>query len=329
MTSTDRKEPIMISRSLMSGVAAMILFNIVSPSMAGSTAQGISFASDQSYPESMTWSARQDTFMVGSVRHGLVAKVDKTGKYTVFVHDARLVSTAGLLVDDKRNTLWVTNSDPGGGDRTGAASKGKLAAVATYDATTGQPRAYYDLGSLSEGTHFANDIALDADGNAYVTDSFAPIVYRIDTAGKATIFAQDPRFTNGDGFKLNGIAWQKDGYLLVGKYNTGELFRVSIADPRKIDPVKLPETLTGADGIQLIDDQHLIVVQNLGADRTVELVSADGWASATIVRQERSIMSMPTAAAILGDDVYVLNSRLDTLFDPAADKVGDYLLQKL
>lgn len=318
----------MISHSLMAGGAAIAFFNIVSPSMADSTAQGTSFTTDQSYPESITWSARQGTFMVGSVRHGLVAKVDKAGKYTEFVHDARLVSTAGLLVDDKRNTLWVTNSDPGVGDRTNAATQGKLAGVATYDATTGQNRAYYDLGSLSEGTHFANDIALDADGNAYVTDSFAPIVYRIDTAGKATIFAQDPRFKDGDGFNLNGIAWHKDGYLLVGKYNTGVLFRVSIADPGKIERVKLPEALTGADGIQLIDDQHLVIVQNLGVDRTVELVSTDGWASATIVRQKRSIMSMPTAAAILGDDVYVLNSRLDTLFDPAAEKVGDYLLQK-
>ncbi|MER9298110.1 hypothetical protein NKI38_16665 [Mesorhizobium sp. M0621] len=318
----------MISRSLMAGIAAITSFSFVPPSMAGTTVQKISFTSDQSYPESITWSAKQDTFMVGSVRHGLVAKVDEAGKYTVFVHDAKLISTAGLLVDDKRNTLWVTNSDPGVGDRTNAATQGKLAGVATYDATTGQSRAYYDLSSLSGGTHFANDIALDADGNAYVTDSFAPIVYRIDTAGKATIFAQDPRFKDDDGFNLNGIAWHKDGYLLVGKYNTGELFRVSIADPGKIELVKLPEPLTGADGIQLIDDQHLVVVQNLGVDRTVELVSTDGWASAAIVRQERSIMSMPTAAAILGDDIYVLNSRLDTLFDPAADKVGDYLLQK-
>ncbi|MER8881761.1 MULTISPECIES: hypothetical protein [unclassified Mesorhizobium] len=318
----------MISRSLMAGVAAIAFFNLVSPSMADSTAHGISFTSDQSYPESITWSAKQDTFMVGSVRHGLVGKVDEAGKYTVFVHDAKLISTAGLLVDDKRNTLWVTNSDPGVGDRTNAASQGKLAGVATYDATTGQPLAYHDLGSLSEGTHFANDIALDAGGNAYVTDSFAPIVYRIDTAGKATIFAQDPRFKDGGGFNLNGIAWHKDGYLLVGKYNTGELFRVSIADPSEVELVKLPEALTGADGIQLIDDQHLVVVQNLGVDRTVELVSTDGWTSATIVQQERSVMSMPTAAAIMGDVIYVLNSRLDTLFDPAADKVGDYLLQK-
>jgi hypothetical protein len=37
---------------------------------------------------------------------------------------------------------------------------------------------------------------------------------------------------------------------------------------------------------------------------------------------------MPTAAVTAGEDIYVLNSRLDTLFDPTATKVGDYLLQK-
>lgn len=127
-----------------------------------------------------------------------------------------LVSTVGILVDDERNTLWVANSDLGAGNRTKTATQGKLAGVAKYDATTRKRLAYYDLGALSEGSHFANDIALDKHGNAYVTDSFAPIIYKIDTAGKATIFAQNPMFNDADGFNLNGIAYHEGGYLLVG-----------------------------------------------------------------------------------------------------------------
>ena len=175
---------------------------------------------------------------------------------------------------------------------------------------------------------YMRDIALDGDGGAYVTDSFAPVIYRIDAHGKASIYARDARFHTADGFNLNGIAWHPDGYLLVGKYNSGELFRVSTRDPADIQPVQLPEALKGADGFQLLDSQHLIVVQNLGADRTVELVSTDGWKTATLARQLKSIASMPTAATRIGNQVYVLNGRLDTLFDPAADKVSDYLLQK-
>ena len=314
----------MIHRNLLASVATAAVLALAGPALA----QDIRFSSDQSYPESFTYSAKQNIFMLGSVTKGLVAKLDKSGAYKPFISDDRLVSTVGLLVDDARNTLWVTNSDPGAGARTAAATKGTLAAIATYDATSGAPKAYYDLGGLSKGAHFANDVVLDAKGNAYITDSFAPLIYKVDTQGKASIFAQSPRFLSGDGFNLNGIAWHADGYLLVGKYNSGELFRVSTTDPTDIQPVKLPEILPGADGIHLIDGEHLLVAQNLGADRTVELMSTDGWKSATITRVVPSEVSMPTAAAPVGKDIYVLNSRLDTLLDPKAEKVGDYLMQQ-
>jgi len=318
----------MISRHQLFAGAAAIAVLAAGVSFAANGKDHISFQTDTAYPESVTWSAKRNAFLVSSVRHGTIGTVSPNGDYAAFIADEKLVSTVGLLVDDKRNALWVANSDPGAGDRTSAATQGKLAGVAKYDATTGTRIAYYDLGSLSEGAHFANDIALDADGNAYVTDSFAPIVYRVDTSGKAAIFAQAPRFKDADGFNLNGIAYHKDGYLLVGKYNTGELFRISVADPTRIETVQLPEALKGADGFSLVDDQHLVVTQSLGIDRTVELVSMDGWKSASIARAVKSLASMPSAATQAGKDIWVLNSRLDTLFDPKAAKVGEYLLQK-
>jgi sugar lactone lactonase YvrE len=323
----------MISRKLLAGVAAITLLAATTSFAAGPAAQdpaqrSIGFSADTAYPESVTWSARQNRFFVSSVRHGTVGTVTLDGKYTPFISDEKLVSTVGLLVDDARNTLWVTNSDPGAGDRTTPATQGKLAGIAAYDATTGARRAYYDLGRLSDGSHFANDVALDADGNAYVTDSFAPVIYRIDTAGKAAIFAQSPLFKDSEGFNLNGIAYHKDGYLLVGKYNSGDLFRVNLADPAKIERVKLPEPLKGVDGFNLADPEHLVVVLNLGADKTIELTSTDGWKSAKFVREVNSVTSMPTAATRAGTDIWILNSRLDTLFDAKAAKVSDYLLQK-
>jgi len=323
----------MISVRLLASVAVATLISTNISLAADRAAQpsekaDIGFSSETAYPESVTWSAKQNRFFVSSVRHGTVGTVTPDGTYAPFIADEKLVSTVGLLVDDERNMLWVTNSDPGAGERTNAATQGKLAGVATYDATTGKRLAYYDLGHLSEGTHFANDLALDDDGNAYVTDSFAPIIYRISKAGQASIFAQSPLFKEAAGFNLNGIAYHRDGYLLVGKYNSGDLFRVSIADPAKIERVKLDQPLKGADGFNLVDAEHLVVVLNLGADKTVELVSTDGWTSAKVTRETKSLKSMPTAATRAGKDVWILNSRLDTLFDAKADKVSDFLLQK-
>ncbi len=288
----------------------------------------IAFTADQAYPECASWSEKQQVFIVSSMRHGVIGKVTPEGRYTPFISDARIVSSLGVRVDDARNTLWVVNADAGVGDRTAAATQGRLAAVATYNATTGEPKAYVDLGSISEGAHFGNDLTLDADGNAYVTDSYFPAIYRIDPSGQASVFTQSDLFNDGDGFKLNGIAWHEDGYLLVGKYNSGELFRVNLQEPTHIDRVQLPEALIGADGLRLLDTQHLIVVQNSGVDRTIELTSTDGWKSARITRQRKSQMSMPTSATQVGHEVYVLNSRIDTLLDSLAPKVSDYLLQK-
>lgn len=320
----------MIIRSILASVAVSAILSYSTAVFADTTVHPpqIAFTANQLYPETASWSAKENAFFVSSVRHGTVGKVTLDGKYTPFITDDKLVTTVGLLADDAHNTLWVTNSDPGAGDRTNAGTQGKLAGVAAYDETTGARRAYYDLGSLSPGAHFANDVSVDDAGDVYVSDSFSPTIFRIGADGKTSIFAQNALFGEGNGFNLNGIAWHKDGFLLVGKYNSGELFRVNIADPTRVDKIELSEVLKGADGLHLVDSQHLIVAQSLGVDRTVELVSTDGWKSARVVRSLKSVMSMPSSATQVGHDIYILNSRVDNLFDPKAAKVSDFLLQK-
>ncbi|MEO8730564.1 MAG: hypothetical protein ABI410_14565 [Rhodoferax sp.] len=287
----------------------------------------VKFSADTVYPEGVAWSAPQNAFLVSSVRHGTVGKVTMDGKYTPFILDSKLVASVGLALDAQRNTLWVAIGDLGASEHSGPATQGKLAAVASYNATTGQRMAYHDLSGLYAGAHFANDLALDAKGNVYVTDSFAPVIYRIDTAGKATVFAQSDLF-KGENFNLNGIVVHPDGYLLVNKHNSGELFRISLNNPTQIDLVKPPEALKGADGMVLRAPGRLTVVQNSGADRTLDLVSTDGWKSASIAREQKSVNTFPTTAATVGNDLYVMNSRLDSLLTPDAPKVSSFVLQK-
>jgi sugar lactone lactonase YvrE len=320
----------MTIQSILASVAASAILIGSAPVFAASAAHPpqVAFSARELYPETASWSADHQAFFVSSVRHGTVGKVTLDGKYTPFITDDKLVSTVGLLADDAHNTLWVTNSDPGAGDRTNATTQGKLAGVAAYDETTGARRAYYDLSSLKPGAHFANDVTIDDADNLYVSDSFSPIIFKIGADGKTSIFAQNALFGEGNGFNLNGIAWHKDGFLIVGKYNSGELFRVNVADPSKVDKIELSEVLKGADGFHILDSEHMIVAQNLGVDRTVELISTDGWKSAKVERQVKSAMSMPSSVTQVDKDVYILNSRVDNLFDPKAAKVNDFLLQR-
>ena len=304
-------------------VASMLL-----ASQASFAGGDVSFTADQAYPESTAWSAKDNVFFVSSVHHGTIGKVTMQGKYTPFITDEKLVASVGVKLDAKHNILWVTDSDSGASDRSSPVTTGKLAALVGYDASTGKQIAYHDLGGLMPGAHFANDLALDGKGNIYVTDSFSPIIYRIDAKGKASIFATSDIF-KGEGFNLNGIVYHPDGFLLVGKYNSGELFKIDINNPTQIEKVALPEALKGNDGLLLHSPNQLIVVQNMGIDRTVTLVSKDGWKSATIQQVKTSILPFPTAATEVGKHIYVLNAQLGTLFTPNAAPVSDYLLQKL
>lgn len=293
----------------------------------GLAAEGVAFTADQAYPEGVAYSAKDKTFIVSSLRHGVIARVTASGGYQPYITDERLISTVGVLWDRKRNLLWVANSDPGLSTRSSDATRNKLAAVAVYDASTGAQRAYHELGGLVEGSHFANDLAQDEKGNVYVTDSFAPVIYRIDARGRRSVFARSDLF-KGEGFNLNGIVVHPGGYLVVAKYNTGELFRVSLRHPEKVEPVVLKAPLKGADGLILDSAKRLFVVQNQGADALVELVSDDGWRSATEVSRRKTAMSFPTTGTRVAQSVYVLNARLDSLIDANAQKAKDFLLQQ-
>ncbi|WP_342619219.1 hypothetical protein [Rhodoferax sp. GW822-FHT02A01] len=294
----------------------------------GVTAQGITFTAEQSYPEGMAWHPTQKVFFVSSVHTGTIGKVTPQGVYTPFIQDEKLVSTLGVTLDLQHNLLWVAIGDLGTSIRSSEATAYKLAAVAAYDATTGERRAYHDLSNLmTGGGKLANDLAVDAAGNVYITDSFAPVIYRVDTKGQASVFAQSDLF-KGEGFNLNGIVAHPDGYLLVNKYNSGEVFRISIRNGADIQRVSLPEAVNGADGMQLRDKDHLVLVEGAGSNQVVELVSRDGWKSATLQPARKTAYAFPTSVAIVGRDLYVLNSRLDTLLDKEAPKVSAYLLQK-
>ncbi len=293
----------------------------------GPSPLGITFTAEQAYPEGIAWHPVQKVFFVSSVHTGVIGKVTPQGTYTPFIQDEKLVASVGLAMDTKRNLLWAAIGDLGASTRSTPDTAYKLAAVAAYDATTGERRAYHDLGKLAEGGHFANDLTVDAASNLYVTDSFAPVIYRVTPDGQASVFAKSDLF-KGEGFNLNGIVAHPDGYLLVAKYNSGEIFRISTRNANDMHVVKLPDAIKGADGLLLRDKNHLVVVQNAGNDQVVELVSKDGWTTATLQTTRKTAYSFPTTAAKVGKDIYVVNSRLDTLLAKDAPKISQYLLQK-
>jgi sugar lactone lactonase YvrE len=130
-----------------------------------------------------------------------------------------------------------------------------------YDLSTGKPINYVDLAPLAAGPHLLNGIAVDSAGNGYVTDSFSPIIYKIDAQGNATVFLKDEQFA-GEGINLNGLVVHPDGYLLVIKKSDGVLFKVPLAQPAQFSKVSINERFVGGDGVTLVGKKNLVLIAN-------------------------------------------------------------------
>ncbi|MGD8592032.1 MAG: hypothetical protein PVF82_04325 [Gammaproteobacteria bacterium] len=289
----------------------------------------ISFKKDALYPEGLEYDTAKDRFLVTSLHEGTVGTVTPAGDYNVLFQDGHMVSAIGIRIDKDRDRVLVCNSDPGVSIHTKPETQGKLAGLGVFQLSTGTLIKYIDLASLSEGGgHFCNDIALDNNGVAYVTDSFSPIIYKVDADNNASIFLQNDKFT-GEGFNFNGIV-VKDDYLLVAKYNDGTLFKFPLDDPQKFSQVNLEGTYPGADGLLWAADGSLILIANAQTNKVLKLTSEDGWASAKVAGTADTGQVFPTTGKEINGDIYVLYAMLHVVFNPEAkEQVGTFEIHKI
>lgn len=300
------------------------------PAPAAATA-GIEFKAPTAYPEGIAFNPKTNEFFVSSMRHGTVGAVKADGTYREFAKDPLLVSAVGLHADPDRNRLLVCVSDPGVSMVTSPKTQKKIARLLSFDLTTGKRIHVVELEKLAaEGQHFCNDLTIDEKGDVFVTDSFSPIIYRVDPSYKAKVFLKSDMF-KGEGFNLNGIVHHAGDYLLVAKYNDGTIWKIDEKDPKKMEQVAIAEKLPNADGMLLTADGELVVVQNGDVNRVVRLKSTDGFKTAKVDKVIPTTKDFPTTVvAGVGGKLYVMMSRLGELFaDPAKAKSDSFTLMEL
>jgi DNA-binding beta-propeller fold protein YncE len=176
---------------------------------------------DRVFPEGVAYDQKTGSVFVSSTTDGTIFRGDDSdetlAQFLAPGTDGRTTAT-GLEVDGDEH-LFVA----GGG--TGF--------VFVYDAVTGALIARLSGGSSPT---FINDIAVDKDGVAYITDSMSPVIYRVvpNGAGGYTIerwleLGGTPIVYTA-GFNLNGIVVSENGkYLVTIQSNTGRLYRIDIA----------------------------------------------------------------------------------------------------
>ena len=169
-----------------------------------------------------------------------------------------------------------------------------------------------------------NDIAIAPNGDAYITDSERPVLYRIPAAElrhpsaavqDLPVFLEweDPPYSDYEpGFlEANGIVVTPDGkFLLVVHYSDGILFRVRLSD-KQVRRVDLGGyRLISGDGMVLTDDQRPLRRSPLRlARRQVPPQRSATTRGRLLSETTDPTFHGPTTAAIAGDRLLVVNSQ--------------------
>jgi len=257
---------------------------------------------DQVFPEGIAFQQGTGDFFVSSNQDGTIfrgnVRDEQTSVFLPAGSDGRTTAT-GMKVDDQ-GRLFIAG-----------ASTGK---IFVYDTATGALIGQFDNNVAAT---FLNDIAITRNGDAYVTDSLDPTLYKvsIDAQGQPQFeawldFTGTP-FVYQPGFNANGIVASPDGkYLVIVQSNTGKLFRVDTTT-KEVTEVNLGgATVTNGDGL-VLRGHTLYVVRNANALITQVQMSGDFSSGRVVSSTTDPSFRFPTTAAIAEGRLLVVNSQFD------------------
>lgn len=218
------------------------------------------------------------------------------------VKDADLAGNAsmGITVDRQRNRLLVVMADLIGN---------RYGGLVAYDLSTWRRLFLTHLTAPGDEKSFAEDVTVDEEGNAYVTDAKASKIWKVNVDGKLLSTIRSQLFTPKEWYKnlvaLNGIVYHPDGYLLVIHTFSGNLYKI---DLKKGEEIKLVKIVSGSlkfgDGLELLSPNKLVVAGK-PSGRLVE--SSDGWETASVVGKYSGMGHRLTTSVTVKDGKAYLN----------------------
>ncbi|MGN8079445.1 MULTISPECIES: hypothetical protein [Variovorax] len=268
------------------------------------------------YPESVAIGP-DGAFYVGSWRQGAVARL-KPGsapKAEVLVKPGTngLANGQGVLVDAKRGALWICSGNIGFTTVPSTPS-----ALKRYDLATGAPRASY---AMPDGG-YCNDLAQDARGNLYVTDSHHPRVLKLAPgAASLATWKENPALAGAGPYKgLNGIAIDGGRDVYVSLVAAAPyVLRIGLGADGKageVTRVEAPRELKNVDAIRAWKPGRLVLFESnafgegpYGGQITVARVEGAKLGLRTVV----SGLNDPSSGAVWGDRVYFIESKYSLL----------------
>jgi sugar lactone lactonase YvrE len=285
------------------GTAALVMTAALA--FAATTITEITLPGTRVFPESIT-STADGTLIVGSLGHGNVSRIapgSTTAEEWIKPGTGGLNQILGVYADEKGKTMWVCSNN--------LENKGEATAAMAFDLKTGAPKGTYPL--PGDGT-LCNDIAVNADGTAYFTDTRQGSVLMLKPGGKSLeIAAKDPLLAGAD-----GLAFGEKTILYVNSVSAGKLLRLDLGPDGKSKSVvelKLSRPLDRPDGMRAIGKNRLLLAENSGKMSIVTFEGPD-LGNAMVKTIKEGLESTPAVTATRGM-AWIVEGKLNYRNDPA------------
>lgn len=266
-------------------------------------------------PEGIAYDPLDKVFFLSSLHKRKIVRVRlRTRRPPIvegFVSEGQdgLFSTLGMKVDAERRILWVCSSAESFMKDYSEADADK-AALYKYDLNTRKLIRKYEVGPNPR--HLLNDIALNAAGDVFVTDTATGEIFTVRREkDELEIFIPAGRFESP-----NGIAISKDGRSL---FISDLPFGVYVVDLQTKRSERLPQSVgispSGSDGLYFYDNS-LIGIINIVSERNGRVArfylddSARAVRHAAVLDCNHPLYQWPTTGVVVGNSFfYIANSQ--------------------
>jgi len=261
-------------------------------------------------PEGIAYSSTTNSFYLSSVYKTKIIQVDaETGSFKDFIPSEYIdLRFLGMIVDDEKKQLWACGN---------ITREARFSAIVKLDLLTGKLIKRYELSDTSKV--FFNDLALDKQGNVYITNTEGQSVYKINSENDSISLFYDGEEID----EPNGIAISPDNsFLYIASTSQG----IRVLDIASKSIIGVPDTSLksfGVDGLKYFKNK-LIAIQNevntyeemnissFELDKTgTKIISRD------IIDSNNPLFNdVPTTLVIKDNKAFCINSQLNKLKYP-------------
>jgi WD40 repeat protein len=256
-------------------------------------------------PEGITYSSITNSFYLSSIYKTKIIQINaETGEFKDFIPSELLeLSFLGLIADDKRKILWACGNRNLSGDT--------ISMVCKFNLISGELLRTYSHNDTVSNTY--NDLALDAEGNLYFTDSDGQCIYKIDCLNDSiSVF-----FEGNDILHPNGITISPDYKFLYVASNDNGIRVLDIQNRNVINETDTMINSKGIDGLKFYRNSLIGIRNEVKTSDEVKIAQYSLDHSGTkitaikTIDQNNPYFDIPTTFVIVSNHLYCLaNSQL-------------------